>query len=746
MTATRTPEYPEGAEKAARSPVEIAPSPPTKPPPAKELTKLYKEAKDKIEAFVKSTDPKDSTLLLIAGTGTGKTFAGSQIALEALPEGAKMIVAENLKRVTSESARYILEDRKRTHPEEKIKDVVGFQNKNEREVGKNTRLLFCPIKTVLNKAARGNGLLEDYDLIMIDEVHKESTDNGVLLETLYDIQQKRAKTGHPLKIILTSATMDEVKLGSFFEGAQKIEVPGANIDVPINYLTNPVPIEKIPEAAAQKVTESLKDDDGNILVFLSGQKQIENTEKEVIAQLGKDADKYAVVKYIGSMTPEEQDAVVAKFEGKRLIILATNAAQEGLTWKIKVVVDGGTHKHLEFDDLTGKSYLVEKPAPRDHMIQRKGRIGRKTTDPHEKPDKYYALLTKEDWDRRPEHETADIVRTDLTDVVLAMLARGDNPYTHRYINKPPERNINLAYKRLEKLGAIKGQALTEKGRFMAQLEVSANNASLVADGVKYGVPDDSAALAAMLEEYPEALSKDNDILKKIKEGKQSDLLPFIDLFREYKSASNKSVWAEERGLRADKMKDVLGLYTLLLNDGQNYHPEPPVDTQSFAACGLDLAIHDSFADVAIDGSKKSSLRVHGVGGVEAVRIDKRSALFNERVLPSFISANVRTREAAYGNERVASLNHPLSKEAQGILYGLEHPTIAESSKPKAEEDRSQKAEDRMKEATKAEAEVPQPIEEKPDEEKPPEKLLKWYQKVSNWFRNLWGGVRNWWNS
>lgn len=717
-----------------------------KPKPAKEMTKLFQAKKADIEAFIK--DPKTQTLLLVAGTGTGKTFAGSQIALEALPENGRMAVAENLRKVTEESPKTILEDRQRTHPNEKLGDVVGFQNRYRRKTSESTRLLFCPIKTLLNKMNRpGNHNLEEYDLIMVDEVHKESTDNQHLLEKLAEAQKKRAVTGRPLKVILTSATMDEVKLKGYFEGAQKIEVPGENIDVPPEFAKERVDRTQIPAAAAKKINESLATDEGNILVFLSGQSQIEQTQKAVIESLKLDPNTYAVVPYLGSLSKEEQDSVLTKNQGKRLIVLATNAAQEGLTWPIKVVIDGCTHKHLEFDPVTGQNYLVEKPAPLDHLIQRKGRVGRTAPQPGEKPDKYYALTTETDWRGRAQHETPDIVRTDLTSTVLTMLANGDNPYLHRYINKPPERHLDIAFRRLEKLGAVKDKKLTEKGKYMAGLELIPNHASLVVEGARLGAIEEACAVASMLEVYPEAFNTQNTTLLSYKDSlrsSKSDLVPLMKLLHSFAGVAKdkQAAWASERGMRLDRMRDALDLYSELTISSKQFTTDPnPAHLSREAA--LDVALQRSFGDISIEGVKKNRQKLVGVGGDAVLTIDKASSIANEKIIPPYISAKIKKIDKVDGREtRIATLNHALSAEAQ--LF-IKDGGKTENAKPKVENNDS-KANSSKSESLKDESPPLRPTKSEGSEGQakgespPPPKPLKWWQKVGNWFKGLFGRI------
>lgn len=701
----------------------------------KEGTKVW-DKRDELTQLIQ--DKAVSTIFLDAATGTGKTFAGSQIILDALPQGAKMVMTENLRAATKKSASDIAADRK-----QEVGDEVGYQNKYERAVSDKTRLLFCPMQSLLNMVERDpSHLLEKYDFVMVDEVHKESKQNELLLATLKNIQKKRANTGHPLKLVLTSATMDKEKLGNYFPGAKEVVVQGDNITVDPIFHKEKVPMERLPEEAAKKVHESIvtNKDQGNVLVFLSGKAQIDEAKKALEAMnLGDDIE---IHPYLGSMPKEERDAITKKIEEgkKRMIFLATNAAQESLTWPIKVVVDTCTHKQVNFDPVTGKSYLAEMPAPFDHITQRKGRVGRKAPKDGEPPDRYYPLMTQSEWETRKanqKYEVPEIKRTDLTREVLTLLASGHNPYSFEFINKPETSHIDSAYKRLERLGAIKGKVLTDKGKFMASLELDTNNASLVADGIKYGVLEDTSRMAAMLEVYAgfNPFEGNETLRKEMRGDTRSDLIPYMRLLDRYEkmNESERENWATSQGLRVDRLNDALKLSKVLITEGGKIPPQLDVVGQT-GKYGLDLAIHDSFADIPVSGGKKNFLTINGVGGPERISIDKRSVLGGEKYPNEFICADIRViAKNGIIEGRTATLNHEFTTGAAGALYGLEHPTVVEEKQPV---DSQQPTDKDKEEAIKnAEEEVPQPVEEKPEEPpKPPEKPLKWYQKVGNWFK------------
>jgi HrpA-like RNA helicase len=714
---------------------------------AKEELKVW-EKKDAIIDALRTND----TLLLIAGTGTGKTRAGSQIALEAIGSTGKMVMTENLRKATEMSAQTVAEDMG-----EQVGQTVGVQNRYRRQFSESTRLLFCPTQSLLNKIENDHDLME-YDLIMIDEVHKESKQNEILLATLRDIQKKRKAFGRPLKLILTSATMDDKKLSTYFgndEGKKagnadelkvaKIEIPGTTFEIDKVWHDRKVPAAKVPKVAAEKVQFSIENGDhGNILVFLSGKAQIDETQKYLQALKLKDT---IIVPYYGAMSKKDQDAAAASFGNKRVVVLATNAAQESLTWPVQVVVDGCVHKHTQYDPFTGRSYLMEADAPLDHLTQRMGRIGRREPKNGIK-DRYYALTTEDEWKSRPKHESAEIQRTDITSEVLTLIASGYDPYSFPFVNVPYPSHIKTAMMRLEKLGAIEGTTLTEKGKFMSQLQLGVSNASLVTEGIMHGNIEDAAALAAMLEVYPRVFETPNEVMKgllhtseKTGEKPQSDLIPMIRLLQTYGTVETgqRKQWLAERGLRPDVMRDAYDLYRELTEQAQTARIKR--HGVFFRETALDLAIHRSFADIDISGIGSSSLRMKFGGGELAVGVDRSSVLSGRRSLPPLVSADIYTvAHNSIIEKRTARLNHALSAEAVRILdqeraqkqtHTEELPTVAPvATAPSVSPEPT---------TSHVENSLDVPQELPPDVFIPPPPQTLW-QRVTNWFKDL----LDWW--
>lgn len=687
--------------------------------PPRENMLVWQE-RQKLEDAIKN----HSTIILAAGTGTGKTRGGTQIALEALGPSGKMVITENLRSATDQNADTVAQD---MHTE--VGKVVGVQNRYTHKVSAETRLLFCPVQSLLIKM-ESDPLLKEYNLIAMDEVHKESKANELSMINLRDIQAKRKAQGLPeLKLLFISATADKDKIMKHFPDAVSVDIPGKTYPVKEVFETSPVPVSLMPQKAAEKAKAAVDaGEQGNILIFLSGQKQIDQAGDALAAMGLKDVD---IVRFYGAAPKDQQKRLFAD-SAKRKIVLATNAAQESLNLDLNIVIDTGMHKHTELDVTSGRQYLIEEPAPKDHLIQRRGRVGRKES-PH--PYKYYGLMTKADWDSRPEHEAAEMQRTDLTQEMLILLAQGHTDlHNFAYINKPPASHINAALERLAKIGAVENGLLTAKGKLMAELSIHPNLASMVVSGVDNGAARKTAALASMLEEYRDALDGKNGIPPALRDP-NSDLLSYLRIFDEFSAQkpSSRFEWAKSNGLDYEKLRDAREMYDELLRTIREKRPGVNIDTDAGTGA-LDRSIAAGFADSIV---RLSSNGDYFIQGIPAVKIGKESVLTGKK--PALFAAiDIRPIPDKDGKitTRLATLNHPLSESAVKEEKAPPPPVAPVKPTPTPAPEKKPEAKPEAKPEPK-----PVPAEAPPP---PPPKPPTVTQRIKNWFsRSIFGKIWRW---
>lgn len=708
---------------------------------------VYQEPyKSQLEQAVK--DPNVSVILLAAGTGTGKTRGGTQIALEALGQDGHMVVTENLRRATEESAKVIAADM-----QVPLGEDVGVRNRYTHEFTDSTRLLFCPVQSLL-VMMEDDPLLERYNMVAMDEVHKESKANELCTVRLFQIQKERAAKGKPpLKLMFVSATADKDKIKGYFDKEKAgtneelaiIDVPGKTFDVDKKFEeTKEYTPAQMPEAAAQKVRESIAGGDkGNILVFLSGEGEIKEAAKAL-----RDLTDVQVISYYGATSKEQQEALFAD-STKRKVVLATNAAQEGLTLDINVVIDTGMYKGIVYDPATGRQYLVEQKAPKDHIVQRMGRVGRKKSPFSEQNDKYYALFSeKKDFANRPEHEVAEIQRTDLTQEMLILLAQGHDVRNFLYINRPPDSHIDMALKRLEIIGAYKDGRLTERGRLMAELQINPNHSSMVVSGAENGALRETAALAAMLETYRNALDTVNGSPSPFRDAK-SDVMGFINIFNSFHAipdVAGRKRWATSNNLNFWKLQDADHMFTELIRTIKSKRSDVDADALGTQQA-LDKSIFEGFADSLIHRTYSKTYTMDM--GNASMQIRKGSAL-KEQKPHHFVSLKIEPfleGEAITGH--TADLNHIIPDElVEAAGFKTQDIPDDDAAREKQTEGAVTTAETTASSAapsaTTHAAELPTTPTPVGNEQEPPPPPPTFRQRLSNWFsRSIFGSVWRW---
>lgn len=686
--------------------------------------------RERLSTFVK--DPTIDVIILAAGTGTGKTRFGTQIALEALGGSSKMIVTENLRRATVASAEMVAKDMGVKYGQE-----VGATNRYQHDATKDTRLLFCPVQSLLIRLEKDPNL-EGINMVAMDEVHKESKANEMCMVALRDLQIKRKAAGKPpLKLMFISATLDQEKIKRSFPGAkvEPLVIPGDNQPITDVWEASGKPFpayNDLPKLAAEKAAQSLSKDKGNILVFMSGKKEIDDAMVAFRAKSEEqkvDLKNVELVPYYGTLPPEEQKKLFEEKNGKRIVVFATNAAQESLTLDTHVVIDTTVHKHMDVDTATGRQYLKQVFAPKSHLLQRKGRVGRIPLTEEQKQQgyeyKYYALCSKEEWENRAAHESAEMQRTDLIHDALLMYADGYDPYKFNYINKPDASHIKPAVSRLEKLGALNKGALTEKGAFMASLSLKPNLSSMMHASIQHGCARQAGAIAAILEEYPMAFAEGNEKLNQFK-NPQSDLLGYLDLFNHFHTLDKgqRRQWATSVGLQYQKMKDADDLYGQLIRQVQEYNPKVDLETQPNSG-SLDRAIYQGFADSLLMRKIDGMYEMEGVG----IKIGRESVLNNKgqgKIAAIDIRPIVKYDKIF---DRLATLNHPIPDAVWDEMHPKKPVSPSTDNRPAAS-------------AGPISTDSTVPPQAKPEpapQETPPPPPQTIMQRFKSWVSNSWFG-------
>lgn len=373
------------------------------------------------------------------------------------------------------------------------------------EVGYSIRFENCTSpKTLIQYMTDGMLLREiltqpdiaSYSCMVIDEAHERTLSTDILFTLLKDIVRFRSD----LKLIISSATLDAEKFSKFFDDASIFMIPGRMFPVDIYYTKSPE--ADYVDAAVVTVLQIHVSQpiDGDILVFLTGQEEIE-TAAEMLTQrtrnLGSRISELIVCPIYANLPSDQQAKIFEKTpKGARKVVLATNIAETSLTIDgIKYVIDTGFNKQKSFSAKHGMESLVVTPISQAAANQRAGRAGRT------QPGKCFRLFTAWSFQHELEPNTIpEILRTNMGNVVLLLKSLGINDLIHfDFMDRPPSEALIRALEQLYALGALNDRGeLTKLGRRMAEFPLDPMLSKAVIVSEKYKCTSEVLSMVAML--------------------------------------------------------------------------------------------------------------------------------------------------------------------------------------------------------------------------------------------------------
>ncbi|NJP17285.1 ATP-dependent RNA helicase HrpA, partial [Streptomyces thermoviolaceus] len=475
---------------------------------------------------------RDHQVVVIAGeTGSGKTTQIPKICLE-LGRGVRGMIGHTQPRRIA--ARTVAE-RVAEELETPLGDAVGWKVRFTDQVDPQATFIKLMTDGILLAEIQNDRELRAYDTIIIDEAHERSLNIDFLLGYLAQLLPRRPD----LKVVITSATIDPERFSRHFGDAPIIEVSGRTYPVEVRY--RPLLEEDSEDADRDQITaitdaveELMAEGPGDILVFLSGEREIRDTADA----LNKKQYRFTeVLPLYARLSHAEQHRVFQPHTGRR-IVLATNVAETSLTVPgIKYVIDPGFARISRYSHRTKVQRLPIEPISQASANQRKGRCGR-TSD-----GICIRLYSEEDFLSRPEFTDAEILRTNLASVILQMTAAGlGDIEKFPFIDPPDHRNIRDGVQLLQELGALDPtqkdprKRLTPIGRKLAQLPVDPRLARMVLEADKNGCAREVMVIAAALSiqdprERPADKQAQADQLHARFKDETSDFLAFLNLWR-----------------------------------------------------------------------------------------------------------------------------------------------------------------------------------------------------------------------
>lgn len=383
---------------------------------------------------------RKGSVVVVAPPGAGKTTR----VPPALAEEGKTIVLQPRRIAARSLARRIADERGWT-----LGGEVGWQVRFEKRFGEDTRLLVAT-EGILTARFHADPLLSEFGTVVLDEFHERSIHLDLGLAFAREARRARGD----LRIVVMSATLDPGPVAAYLGEASVVEVEAS-----------PHPVEIVHEAHVDPVEaaiEVLSRPGGHLLVFFPGAREIRRAEEALARRIGGRAD-VRVLPLHGSLDADAQDAALARFAGRK-VVLATNLAETSLTIEgVTDVIDTGLHRVPRRDPATGIDRLTTERISKDSAAQRAGRAGRTG------PGRCLRL-----WDPRDEmreRREPEIERVDLASPLLDVLAWGADPASFPWFESPPAASLDEARTLLDRIGAAKEGALTPLGDRLHRLPV-----------------------------------------------------------------------------------------------------------------------------------------------------------------------------------------------------------------------------------------------------------------------------------
>ncbi|MCV7194379.1 ATP-dependent RNA helicase HrpA [Mycolicibacterium brumae] len=500
--------------------------------------------RDEIAAAVKANQ-----VLVVAGeTGSGKTTQLPKICLD-IGRGVRgMIGHTQPRRLAARTVAQRIADELHTP----LGDAVGYTVRFTDRASDATLVKLMTDGILLAEIQRDRRLTR-YDTLILDEAHERSLNIDFLIGYLRELLPRRPD----LKLIITSATIEPARFAAHFAGpdgpAPIIEVSGRTYPVDIRY--RPLEVAVGPETADaddaddpdhEVVRTELRDQTeaiidavaeledepaGDVLVFLSGEREIRDTAEALRTALADRTFPVEVLPLYARLPTAEQQKVFAPHSNRR-VVLATNVAETSLTVPgIRYVVDPGAARISRYSRRTKVQRLPIEPISQASANQRAGRAGRTA------PGVCIRLYAEEDFDTRPEHTDPEILRTNLAAVMLQMAALGLGDIAEfGFLDPPDARSIRDGAALLSELGALDDNGkITELGRRLARLPIDPRLGRMILAADELGcVAEVLVIVAALAIPDPRERPADKEEAARAKHARfadpDSDFIGFLNLW------------------------------------------------------------------------------------------------------------------------------------------------------------------------------------------------------------------------
>ncbi|CDX26444.1 ATP-dependent (RNA) helicase [Mesorhizobium sp. ORS 3324] len=427
-----------------------------------------------------------SSAVLVAPPGAGKTTLVPLALLDAPWLGAGRIVLLEPRRLAARAAARRMAELLGEEPG----GTVGYAMRMENRTSARTKILVVT-EGVLSRMILDDPELPGVSAVIFDEFHERSLDGDFGLALALDVQ---GALRPDLRLLVMSATLDGARVAKLLAGAPVIESEGRAFPVAIRYDERPAGVA-VEDAMAKAVRSALGAEQGSVLAFLPGQREIERTAERLQDNVAVDTD---IVPLYGQLDNRAQDAAIKPAPaGRRKVVLATSIAETSITIDgVRVVIDSGLSRLPRYEPASGLTRLETVRVSKASADQRAGRAGRT------QPGVAIRLWRTEQTAALPAFTPPEILEADLSGLLLDCAAFGvADPSSLSFLDPPPAPALNEARVLLKALHAIDDAGrLTEAGAAMRKLALPVRLAHMVAEAARAGQALEAATLAVLLTE------------------------------------------------------------------------------------------------------------------------------------------------------------------------------------------------------------------------------------------------------
>jgi len=384
-------------------------------------------------------------VIISAPTGSGKSTQVPQMLLDHGLLGAGQVVVLQPRRLAAR----LLAKRVAAERRAEVGGEVGYQIRFENVTSAGTRIRFVTEGVLLRQMVQ-DPKLPGVSALIFDEFHERHLYGDITLGRALDLQEQERPD---LKVLVMSATLEVARLEDYLRPCRVVESQGRMFPVDIEFAARPAYLDRRPvwEQAAEAFRDFVRSGgEGDVLVFMPGGFEISQTIEAL--RRCEEARGFVLLPLHGELPPKEQDAAVARYD-RRKVVVATNVAETSLTIEgIRCVIDSGLARQPRYDPYRGINTLLIEKISRAAADQRAGRAGRTA------PGVCRRLWSQEEHGHRLAQELPEVKRLDLAEVVLALKAAGVGDLRQfRWLEPPEEQALAHAEELLADLGALQAE-------------------------------------------------------------------------------------------------------------------------------------------------------------------------------------------------------------------------------------------------------------------------------------------------